>query len=104
MRSPWKRASAWLTMAVVMSGLLAGAGGLLAAGPPSLYQRLGGYDAIAAVTDDFLARLNLGAILLSRANPSGAAAMLTEAVRIGRSTRLGRLVPAAGSPVSTAPS
>jgi hemoglobin len=25
--------------------------------PPSLYQRLGGYDAIAAVTDEFIARL-----------------------------------------------
>ncbi len=25
--------------------------------PPSLYKRLGGYDAIAAVTDDFIARL-----------------------------------------------
>jgi hemoglobin len=28
-----------------------------AAAPPSLYKRLGGYDAIAAVTDDFIARL-----------------------------------------------
>lgn len=28
-----------------------------AAGGPSLYKRLGGYDAIAAVTDDFLGRL-----------------------------------------------
>lgn len=26
--------------------------------PPSLYKRLGGYDAIAAVTDDFLGRLS----------------------------------------------
>lgn len=29
---------------------------LTPAPPPSLYQRLGGYDAIAAVTDDFLGR------------------------------------------------
>src|SRR5215212_2823613 len=28
-----------------------------AAKPPTLYQRLGGYDAIAAVTDDFIGRL-----------------------------------------------
>ena len=33
--------------------------------------------------DDFLARLNLGVILLSRANPAGAAAMLEDAVRVG---------------------
>jgi len=34
------------------------AGSTLAQQAPSLYKRLGGYDAIAAVTDDFLARLS----------------------------------------------
>ena len=58
MRNPRKQAFGWLMMmAIGMGGLLAGAGALRAAGPPSLYQRLGGYDAIAAVTDDFLVRL-----------------------------------------------
>jgi len=28
--------------------------------PPALYKRLGGYDAIAAVTDELLARLSMG--------------------------------------------
>jgi hemoglobin len=40
--------------------LLLAAGSLIAADAPktpSLYTRLGGYDAIAAVTDDFIARL-----------------------------------------------
>ena len=40
--------------------VLAGAAGLAqaqGAQPPSLYKRLGGYDAIAAVTDDFIGRL-----------------------------------------------
>ena len=31
--------------------------------PPSLYQRLGGYDALAAVTDDFLGRLLTDSLL-----------------------------------------
>jgi len=35
----------------------AGAQGSGAAAPASLYKRLGGYDAIAAVTDDFIGRL-----------------------------------------------
>ena len=35
----------------------AGAEGSSAPAPPSLYKRLGGYDAIAAVTDDFIGRL-----------------------------------------------
>ena len=35
----------------------AGAQGSGIASPPSLYKRLGGYDAIAAVTDDFIGRL-----------------------------------------------
>jgi hemoglobin len=37
--------------------LLAGASGLAQTQAPSLYKRLGGYDAIAAVTDDFVPRL-----------------------------------------------
>ena len=57
MRRTWRRTSSLLTIVTMASALLAGAGALRAAGPPSLYQRLGGYDAIAAVTDDFLARL-----------------------------------------------
>jgi hemoglobin len=57
MRRTWRRASSLLTMVSLASALLAGAGALRAAGPPSLYQRLGGYDAIAAVTDEFLVRL-----------------------------------------------
>jgi len=49
---------------VVLVGVVFGsfANGILAqaqvsAGAQSLYKRVGGYDAIAAVTDDFLARL-----------------------------------------------
>jgi hemoglobin len=57
MRRTWRRASSLLTMVTLASALVAGAGALRAAGPPSLYQRLGGYDAIAAVTDEFLVRL-----------------------------------------------
>ena len=34
------------------------AGSALGQQAPTLYKRLGGYDAIAAVTDDFLARLS----------------------------------------------
>jgi len=48
----------------ILAGLLCVAPGALprasaadAAAGPSLYKRLGGYDAIAAVTDDFLGRL-----------------------------------------------
>ncbi len=37
--------------------LLAGASSLAQTQAPSLYKRLGGYDAIATVTDDFLPRL-----------------------------------------------
>jgi hemoglobin len=59
MLKTWKRASALLLAAtLVVGGLLAGGGALRAAdAPASLYHRLGGYDAIAAVTDDFFARL-----------------------------------------------
>jgi len=54
----WKKGSALATFAIVVGGLLAGSGLLGAAEPPpSLYKRLGGFDAIAAVTDDFFARL-----------------------------------------------
>jgi hemoglobin len=53
-----RTASRWLLATFLLGGLLAAAGTLRAAeGPPSLYKRLGGYDAIAAVTDDFFARL-----------------------------------------------
>ena len=55
----WKRASH--AVGVAASLLLSGAGAILSAQtpqqPPSLYKRLGGYDALAAVTDDFVGRL-----------------------------------------------
>ncbi len=38
-------------------------GGSMAAKEKSLYQRLGGYDAIAAVSDDFIGRLATGKLL-----------------------------------------
>ena len=41
-------------LATLMAGLFAGSAG---AQEKSLYQRLGGYDAIAAVTDEFIGRL-----------------------------------------------
>jgi len=41
----------------VLSVGLATIGGALQAQTPTLYKRLGGYDALAAVTDDFLGRL-----------------------------------------------
>ena len=55
----WKRSSALVLVAALAgSGLLASSGVLRAAeAPKSLYHRLGGFDAIAAVTDDFFARL-----------------------------------------------
>jgi hemoglobin len=44
--------------ALVVAALLIGAAGLAAqAKQDSLYKRLGGYDALAAVTDDFIGRL-----------------------------------------------
>ena len=43
------------TMALVLSLLVCSS--VFAADPPSLYTRLGGYDALAAVTDDFIGRL-----------------------------------------------
>ena len=43
------------TMALVLSLVLCS--NLFAADPPSLYTRLGGYDALAAVTDDFIGRM-----------------------------------------------
>ncbi|MEP6995357.1 MAG: group 1 truncated hemoglobin [Acidobacteriota bacterium] len=52
-----RRRTLWAILGV---WVLAGAMGFAqtqAAGTPSLYKRLGGYDAIAAVTDDFVPRL-----------------------------------------------
>ncbi len=47
-----------LFAAVIVAALLIGAAGVLAqAKQESLYNRLGGYDALAAVTDDFIGRL-----------------------------------------------
>jgi hemoglobin len=43
------------TLALVLSLLVCTS--VFAADPPSLYQRLGGYDALAAVTDDFIGRM-----------------------------------------------
>ncbi|HVT17915.1 MAG TPA: group 1 truncated hemoglobin [Thermoanaerobaculia bacterium] len=48
----WSRAAALCLLAAFVGVGVAGA-----ADAPSLYKRLGGYDAIAAVTDDFIARL-----------------------------------------------
>ena len=58
-RFPWVRAS--LMAVMLLAGgpalrVLSAADAPAAAGP-TLYKRLGGYDAIAAVTDDFLGRL-----------------------------------------------
>jgi hemoglobin len=65
MLTTWKRSSALLlTAALTLGGTLAGGGTLRAAdAPASLYHRLGGYDAIAAVTDDFFVRLSHDATL-----------------------------------------
>ncbi len=48
-----------MVLGVLLCGALAAAGSAQAQAPAaaSLYQRLGGYDAIAAVSDDFLGRL-----------------------------------------------
>lgn len=47
-----------LFTAIAVAALLIGAAGLAAqAKQESLYKRLGGYDALAAVTDDFIGRL-----------------------------------------------
>jgi hemoglobin len=43
------------TLALVLSLVVCGS--VFAADSPSLYKRLGGYDALAAVTDDFIGRL-----------------------------------------------
>lgn len=62
----WKGPSALLLIAALATcGLLAGGGVLRAAdaNATSLYHRLGGYDAIAAVTDDFFLRLKQDASL-----------------------------------------
>lgn len=47
------------TLVAAATLALAFAGPALAQQPPSLYKRLGGYDAIAAVSDDFLGRLSV---------------------------------------------
>lgn len=53
-----KQVSLRLFVAVVAAALLAGAAGVAAqAKQDTLYKRLGGYDALAAVTDDFIGRL-----------------------------------------------
>lgn len=58
-----KTLPAALTILALALGLSPGAArdaqaqGPAAPAPPSLYKRLGGYDAIAAVTDDFIGRL-----------------------------------------------
>jgi hemoglobin len=50
-------ALAALALSALVAPLAAGAQTTPASGTPSLYHRLGGYDAIAAVTDDFIGRL-----------------------------------------------
>ena len=57
-RFPWVRAA--LVAAMLLSGgpvLRVASAADAPAAAPTLYKRLGGYDAIAAVTDDFLGRL-----------------------------------------------
>ena len=49
------RTKAFIALAVLLSAALAAP--LAAADDASLYKRLGGYDAIAAVTDDFIGRM-----------------------------------------------
>lgn len=46
-----------LVLSIVAASLLSADLWAQAAAKPSLYKRLGGYDAIAAVTDDFIGRL-----------------------------------------------
>ena len=53
----FNRSLAALVLAAVAAGSAASARAQAAASQPSLYKRLGGYDAIAAVTDDFIGRL-----------------------------------------------
>jgi len=52
-RSQWQFAA----VAVFTAMILCSAAALAQEKPPTLYKRLGGYDALAAVTDDFLGRL-----------------------------------------------
>jgi hemoglobin len=54
MSKRWSQATGLLSLLLVLAG--AGAAGA-ADSQASLYKRLGGYDAIAAVTDDFIGRL-----------------------------------------------
>src|SRR5687767_4428950 len=59
---------------LILAFLLAFAGPVLAQSEKSLYSRLGGYDALAAVTDDFIGRLagdkNLGKFFVGLSNDS----------------------------------
>ena len=54
-RMSLKRIYVGLMVLALVAGLGAAAGAQQK--PPTLYKRLGGYDAIAAVVDDFLGRL-----------------------------------------------
>ena len=56
-RFGWVRASVLAALFLAGSPALRPVSAADAAAGPSLYRRLGGYDAIAAVTDDFLGRL-----------------------------------------------
>ena len=61
-----RKRTAFITLAavVLLSGSLVSlARAQAAAQAPSLYKRLGGYDALAAVTDDFLGRLLTDSLL-----------------------------------------
>ncbi|MGH9465642.1 MAG: group I truncated hemoglobin [Thermoanaerobaculia bacterium] len=51
------RTRSWSPIAILLVATLAAGAALAQPSTPTLYQRLGGYDAIAAVTDDFLGRL-----------------------------------------------
>ena len=62
-RMSFERIYAGLLVLALVAGLGAAAGAQQK--PPTLYKRLGGYDAIAAVVDDFLGRL-IGDKQLSR--------------------------------------
>jgi len=54
----WLRLSVWCTALVLLTSPAAvQAAEAPSSGTPTLYKRLGGYDAIAAVTDDFIGQL-----------------------------------------------
>lgn len=59
-KGPWRGSLRWMACLCAAAVLLASAGPGPAQGAPagtSLYARLGGYDAIAAVVDEFIGRL-----------------------------------------------